>query len=95
MGVQEGQLRHSERLAHMDSNFGINGAKEDAMIDSASLQWRKSTYCGSTSCIEIAFTDGYVAVRDSKDRQGSVLLFTRAEWDSFTRGVQEGQFRPA
>jgi hypothetical protein len=33
-----------------------------------------------------------VAVRDSKDREGSVLTFTPAEWAAFTDGVRDGEF---
>lgn len=35
---------------------------------------------------------GYRAVRDSKDRDGPVLLFTPAEWTAFTAGVRDGEF---
>ncbi len=63
------------------------------MVELSLAVWRKSAYCNATGCVEVAFVDGHVAVRDSKDRRGPVLLFTLAEWRAFTRGVQEGQFR--
>jgi Domain of unknown function (DUF397) len=55
-------------------------------------KWRKSTFSGLNGCVEIAFIDGQIAVRDSKDRNGAILLFTRAEWDAFLIGIKKGQF---
>jgi hypothetical protein len=42
--------------------------------------WRKSSYSTSSggNCIELAGAAGVVAVRDSKDPDGPVLLLTRA-----------------
>lgn len=36
--------------------------------------------------------DGNVALRDSKEQNGPVLVFTPAEWAAFTAGVREGEF---
>ena len=33
-----------------------------------------------------------VAVRDSKDRQGPVMIFGSAEWRAFAAGVKAGEF---
>jgi hypothetical protein len=33
-----------------------------------------------------------VAVRDSKDHSGPVLVFTASEWRAFVAGVKDGQF---
>lgn len=54
--------------------------------------WKKSTYSAASDCIEIAFLDGQVAIRDSKDSGGPVLLFTKREWNAFVAGVHDGQF---
>jgi hypothetical protein len=57
------------------------------------LTWRRSYRCESGACVEVAFgADDTVYVRDSKDRNGTVLRFTRAEWATFTAGVQDGEF---
>jgi Domain of unknown function (DUF397) len=61
------------------------------MVDLDNAIWRKSSYSGSNGCVEVAFVDGDVAVRDSKDRQGPVLLFTPVEWDAFVAGVRDGE----
>jgi transcriptional regulator with XRE-family HTH domain len=47
------------------------------------LAWRKSSLSVQHNCVEVAFVDGRVAVRDSKDRQGPVLVFSDHEWRAF------------
>lgn len=37
-------------------------------------------------------TGADVLVRDSKDRTGPVLAFTRDEWRAFLGGVRDGEF---
>jgi hypothetical protein len=64
------------------------------MVDLTVAAWRKSTQSGSNGCVEVAFLKGRVAVRDSKDRSGPVLLFTGDEWEAFLGGVRDGQFDP-
>jgi hypothetical protein len=54
--------------------------------------WRKSTLSHTNGCVEVAFVNGRVAVRDSKDRSGPVLLFTPFEWEAFVGGVRDGEF---
>jgi hypothetical protein len=54
--------------------------------------WRKSSRSGVNGCVEVAYIDDRVAVRDSKDRQGPMLVFTHAEWDAFLSGVRDGEF---
>ena len=54
-------------------------------------QWRTSSYSGSNggTCVEV--TDnlpGMVAVRDSKDPDGPVLTFTRADWSAFVKSFR-------
>jgi len=54
--------------------------------------WRKSSKSASNGCVEVARVAGKVAVRDSKDKEGPVLLFTAFEWDAFISGVRSGEF---
>jgi Domain of unknown function (DUF397) len=56
-------------------------------------RWRKSTYSGEEgNCIELAATPTGVDVRDSKDSDGPVLHFTRAELAAFLAGCRAGEF---
>lgn len=66
-----------------------------AAIDSASLDWRTSSYSGpSGNCVEVAgLSGGGRAARDSKDRDaGPVLRFTAREWAAFTASLRTGEF---
>jgi hypothetical protein len=65
-----------------------------ARADLGSAAWRKSTRSGplTDNCVEIAFVAGGVAVRDSKDPTGPVLMFTASEWDAFVAGTKDGEF---
>ncbi|NRQ31378.1 DUF397 domain-containing protein [Nonomuraea sp. NN258] len=63
-------------------------------IQPTKAAWRKSSFCnGAAACVEVApLPDGSVALRDSKDQDGPVLVFTPAEWAAFTAGVRDGEF---
>ncbi len=62
-------------------------------VDLSQAKWRKSARSGANgACVEVAVLDGAVAVRDSKDRTGPVLVFTPAEWEAFVGGVRDGEF---
>jgi hypothetical protein len=61
-------------------------------VNLSRASWRTSARSGGNGCVEVAFVDRQVAVRDSKDRQGPVLLFTPAEWEAFLGGVHDGEF---
>jgi Domain of unknown function (DUF397) len=63
------------------------------MLDLRRAHWRKSSLSGASNCVEVAFLDGHVAVRDSKHQQGPVLSFTPAEWHAFLDGVRAGAFK--
>lgn len=57
--------------------------------------WKKSSRSngnGGNNCVEVAFLDGGIAVRDSKDRSGPTLCFTAPEWTAFMAGCRAGEF---
>jgi len=62
--------------------------------NSRALVWRKSSFCGTASCVEIAFTDDEVLVRDSKESAGSHLGFDRSGWRVFVAGLRMGTIHP-
>jgi hypothetical protein len=51
--------------------------------------WRKSSYSGTGGgqCVEVGQSAG-IAVRDSTDRDGTVLKFAAGIWQEFIRGVK-------
>lgn len=70
-------------------------------MDLTGATWRKSSFGGGDAggCVEIAFVPGskegsdhVIAMRDSSRPDGPVLIFTPAEWEAFTLGVQDGEF---
>jgi hypothetical protein len=62
-------------------------------IDRHALAWRKATSSShGGACVEVAPMPGSVAVRDSKDPEGPILVFTPAEWHAFLDGAKSGEF---
>lgn len=63
------------------------------MTDWTKAQWRKSTVSDSGGCVEVAYADGLIGVRDTKAREeGSILTFNEHEWSAFLGGVARGEF---
>jgi hypothetical protein len=54
------------------------------------LAWRKSTYCGTNACIEVAFDVNGIAVRDAKAEKSPVLWFDRSAWGAFIGAARNG-----
>ncbi|ACZ90492.1 DUF397 domain-containing protein [Streptosporangium roseum] len=61
--------------------------------DLSGAHWRKSSLSADgPSCVEVAFVDDAVAVRDTKDREGGTLVFRRDKWTAFVGGIKNGDF---
>jgi hypothetical protein len=60
------------------------------LIDSP--RWRTSSYTGNggNNCVEVGADaeTGRVLVRDTKDRQGPVLVLDPATWRRFTHSIK-------
>jgi hypothetical protein len=57
-------------------------------------RWVKSTHSGPTggNCVEVALlAGGRVAVRNSRDPAGPVLVFPAAEWATFVARAGDGE----
>jgi hypothetical protein len=56
--------------------------------------WHKSSRSGGNggNCVEVAELVDAVAVRDSKQPDGGVLIFERAGWTSFVDAAKNGEF---
>jgi hypothetical protein len=61
----------------------------DAEFTRASRTWADER----EQCVEFASKDGHVALRDSKNPSGALLVFTDGEWAAFADGVANGEFK--
>jgi len=68
--------------------------KTATAMDLTNATWHKSSHSGTqTNCVEVAtLPDGTRAIRDSKNPDGPVLLFTPGEWNAFVAGARDGEF---
>jgi len=71
----------------------VNIATKGMSVDLEQAVWRKSTRSGpwTDNCVEVAFVGEAIAVRDSKNPTGGVLVFTASEWDAFVDGAKDGE----
>jgi hypothetical protein len=62
-------------------------------VERSSLAWFKAT-CSTHNgaCVQVASLPDGVAVRDSKDPEGPILVYTPAEWLAFLDGAKKGEF---
>jgi hypothetical protein len=62
-----------------------------ATFDSTPDVWRKATASGGTNCVEVAFDQQSVRMRQSRD-PSQRLVFSHSEWDAFLASVRNGDF---
>lgn len=62
------------------------------LFENATFKKSSWSAAGHDNCVEVARTDGYVAVRDSKDRAGTLLVFTAQRWEEFLVGIRNREF---
>lgn len=64
-------------------NFPVNDQ------DFKKSSWSKNN---PKTCVEVAKKPEGVAVRDSKNPNGSILYYTHDEWSAFINGAKNGEF---
>ena len=68
----------------------------DVKRPAAAGRWFKSSRSsGNGQCVEVNHDvdgRGSIGVRDSKNRSGPVLVFTRGEWLAFLAGAKDDEF---
>ena len=64
------------------------------LLDLSGASWRTSSFSqDGGECVQAAFLpDGTIALRNSRDPDGAVLIYTPREWDAFLKGAKDGEF---
>lgn len=62
------------------------------IMNPAGLRWKKSTRSSdSANCVQVAFDESTVQVRDSKAPSGPHLRISRAAWVAFVSEIKANQ----
>ncbi|MFD5564789.1 MULTISPECIES: DUF397 domain-containing protein [Kitasatospora] len=61
-------------------------------LDVSGAEWRSAG--DDPNGVQIAFVDGYIAMRNGAEPDGPALIFTPAEWRAFVLGARDGEFDP-
>jgi hypothetical protein len=59
----------------------------------AGLMWVKSSHSGANGqCVEIASAAGHIAIRDSKNPDGPILVAAPSQFRAFLNAARNGEF---
>ncbi|MFV0131396.1 DUF397 domain-containing protein [Streptomyces sp. HMX112] len=58
-------------------------------LDLSGADWRASSQGAD---VQIAFVEGFIAMRNGRRPESPSLVFAPAEWRAFVRGALEGRF---
>ncbi|MDJ1137143.1 DUF397 domain-containing protein [Streptomyces iconiensis] len=67
-----------------------NSITEQPELDLSRAQWQSGSR--GTGDVEIAFVEGFIAMRHARKPEGPALIFNPQEWRAFVRGAREGDF---
>ncbi|MEV6665329.1 DUF397 domain-containing protein [Streptomyces nigra] len=59
-------------------------------LDLSNADWHSSSR--GLGDVQIAFVEGFVAMRNGDRPESPSLIFTPAEWGAFVSGAREGEF---
>jgi hypothetical protein len=59
-------------------------------LDLSGAEWRSTSH--GLGDVQIAFVEGYVAMRNSGRPDSPSLIFTPDEWGAFVSGARKGEF---
>lgn len=68
----------------------LDGWHKPAELDLSNADWRSSSQ--GRGDVQIAFVEGFIAMRNSGSPESPSLIFTPAEWGAFVSGAREGEF---
>ncbi|SEL94313.1 protein of unknown function [Streptacidiphilus jiangxiensis] len=70
--------------------IGVGVEERKPQLDLNGVEWLSSSQ--GVGDVQIAFVDGYIAMRDGRSPEGPALIFTPAEWNAFVLGARDGEF---
>ncbi|GAA2151592.1 DUF397 domain-containing protein [Kitasatospora kazusensis] len=73
-----------------NGGVGTLGAGRKPQLDLTDADWLSSSQ--GVGDVQIAFVEGYIAMRDGRFPEGPVLVFTPGEWRAFVLGARDGEF---
>ncbi|MEV6805534.1 DUF397 domain-containing protein [Streptomyces sp. NPDC017248] len=59
-------------------------------LDLSKAEWQSSSR--GLGDVQIAFVEGFIAMRNGRRPESASLIFTPAEWGAFVSGAREGEF---
>ncbi|MFB7507244.1 DUF397 domain-containing protein [Streptomyces broussonetiae] len=59
-------------------------------LDLSNAEWQSSSR--GLGDVQIAFVEGFIAMRNGDRAESPSLIFTPAEWGAFVSGAREGEF---
>ncbi|TJZ44018.1 DUF397 domain-containing protein [Streptomyces piniterrae] len=59
-------------------------------LDLTQAEWQSSSQ--GVGEVQIAFVEGYIAMRNSRSPDIPAVIFTPGEWNAFVLGAREGEF---
>jgi hypothetical protein len=59
-------------------------------LDLSDAHWQSSS--GGLGDVQIAFVEGFIAMRNGTRPESPSLIFTPAEWGAFVSGARGGEF---
>jgi hypothetical protein len=74
----------------VDRAFADLDEDRKPQLDLSSAEWLSSSQ--GVGDVQIAFVEGYIAMRDGKNPEGASLVFTPGEWRAFVLGARDGEF---
>jgi hypothetical protein len=64
--------------------------RELPQLDLTQAEWQSSSQ--GIGDVQIAFVEGFIAMRQGRNPTGPALIFTPAEWRAFVLGARDGEF---
>lgn len=77
-------------MAESTIQHTLTGWDKQPELDLSNADWQSGS--SGRGDVQIAFVEGFIAMRNSGRPQSPALIFTPAEWGAFVLGTREGDF---